>query len=352
MDAFSYIMNNEIGSIDELYKLYLNDPEQVEESWRNFFKGFDFARSSIQTNQTNVDSGQFDKELSVLSLIEDYRRRGHLFTKTNPVRTRRTYSPTLDLSNYGLTENDLNTVFQSGKNVGLDSAPLKDILDLLQQTYCQSIGAEYLYIRDPKVVQWLQKKMETNRNTPLFTEEEKKHFYNHLKEAVGFEQFIHKKFVGQKRFSLEGAEVTIPALDAVIEKGAELGISEFVIGMAHRGRLNVLTNIMKKPYEDVFREFAAVNYVDEETSLGDVKYHLGYNSVICTDKGKDVKLNLLPNPSHLEAVGPVTQGLGRALIRKDYNRSFDKLACIIIHGDAAVAIQCVLYEKLQMSQLD
>ncbi len=351
METFSYLMNSEIGSIDDLYKQYLIDPDKIDISWRNFFKGFDFARNGNGTNQNSFNSEHFDKELKVLALIEDYRRRGHLFTQTNPVRSRRKYTPTLDLDNYDLTEKDLEMVFQSAKSVGLQPAPLKDIIELLQETYCQSIGAEYLYIRDPKVVEWLQNKMESSRNTPVFTNEEKKHFYEHLKQAVGFEQFIHKKFVGQKRFSLEGAEITIPALDAVIEKGSEIGIEEFVIGMAHRGRLNVLTNIMKKPYEDVFREFAAKDY-DEEVSLGDVKYHLGYNSVICTDKGKNVRLNLLPNPSHLETVGPVAQGLGRALIRKEYNRSFDKLACILIHGDAAVAAQGVVYETIQMSQLD
>ena len=351
MEVLSYLMNSEISSIDELYKQYLVDPEKVDKSWQQFFKGFDFARADSHLIQNSSDSGNFDKELRVLSLIEDYRRRGHLFTKTNPVRSRRKYSPTLDLVNYGLSENDLDIVFQSAKNVGLKPSPLKVIIELLQQTYCQSIGAEYLYIRDPKVVEWLQVKMESTRNTPDFTNEEKKHFYEHLKQAVGFEQFIHKKFVGQKRFSLEGAEITIPALDAVIEKGADLGIKEFVIGMAHRGRLNVLTNIMKKPYEDIFREFAAIDY-DEDVSLGDVKYHLGYDSIISTDKGTDVRLNLLPNPSHLETVGPVTQGLARALIRKEYNRSFDKLACILIHGDAAIAIQGVVYETIQMSQLD
>src|SRR5208283_5091523 len=233
MEAFSYLMNSEIGSIEDLYRQYLIDPEKVNESWRLFFKGFDFARSGTSTFETTEDHKNFDKELSVLALIEDYRRRGHLFTKTNPVRSRRKYTPTLDLVNFHLSEDDLGTVFYSAKSVGLDPAPLKDIIELLQQTYCQSIGAEYLYIRDPKVVEWLQAKMESTRNTPDFTNEEKKHFYEHLKQAVGFEQFIHKKFVGQKRFSLEGAEITIPALDAVIEKGADLGIKEFVIGMAH-----------------------------------------------------------------------------------------------------------------------
>lgn len=349
MEPHSYLGNSEIGTIDDLYRQYLENPEALDQSWRNFFKGFEFARVNFSA-QGSVSS-EFDKELKVLSLIEGYRRRGHLFTLTNPVRARRKYTPTLDIENYGLSEADMDTVFQAGKDIGIGPATLRDILAFLKQTYCQSIGAEFLYIRDPRRLQWLQGKMESARNTPAFSVDEKRHFYEHLKVAVGFEQFIHKKFVGQKRFSLEGAETTIPALDAVIERGSELGIEEFVIGMSHRGRLNVLTNILKKPYEDVFREFSAIDY-DEEHSLGDVKYHLGYDNTIYTDNGKKVKLNLVPNPSHLEAVGPVVQGIARAKIRRDYNRSFDKLAAIIIHGDAAIATQGVVYETIQMSQLD
>jgi 2-oxoglutarate dehydrogenase E1 component len=351
MEPHSYIGNSEIGSIDDLYRQYLKNPDELDPSWKNFFKGFEFARANYIDPGSGTSSFEFDKEMKVLGLIEGYRRRGHLFTKTNPVRSRRKYEPTLDLENYGLSGADLDSVFHAGKDLGLGPAKLRDIVDLLQQTYCQSIGAEFLYIRNPQEVEWLQRKMESERNTPNFTVEEKKDFYDHLKLAVGFEQFIHKKFVGQKRFSLEGAETTIPALDAVIERGSELGIEEFVIGMAHRGRLNVLTNILKKPYEDVFREFAAIDY-DEEVALGDVKYHLGYDSIVCTDKGREIRLNLVPNPSHLETVGPVVQGIARAKIRKNYERSFDRLAAIVIHGDAAVATQGVVYETLQMSQLD
>ncbi len=352
MESFSYLGNSEIGSIEELYRQYLDNQDAVDESWRSFFKGFEFARTNYSSLHTETASSlEFDKEVKVLNLIEGYRRRGHLFTKTNPVRARRTYTPTLDLETYGLSETDSGTFFHSGKELGIGTSKLSDIVSFLKQTYCESIGAEFLYIRDPIVVQWLQNKMEKARNTPVFSAEEKKHFYEHLKIAVGFEQFIHKKFVGQKRFSLEGAEATIPALDAVIEHGSELGIEEFVIGMSHRGRLNVLTNIMQKPYEDIFREFVAIDY-DEEVSLGDVKYHLGYDSIIFTDSGKEVKLNLVPNPSHLETVGPVVQGISRAKIRKDYDRNFDKLAPIMLHGDAAIASQGVVYETLQMSQLD
>jgi 2-oxoglutarate dehydrogenase E1 component len=350
MESFSYLGNSETSAIEDLYRKYLQDPNNVDESWRNFFKGFDFARASY-TNSTNALGNGYDKEFAVLNLIEDYRRRGHLFTRTNPVRARRKYAPTLDLDNYNLSENDLDTTFVAGNEIGLGAAKLRDIIGFLQQTYCQSIGVEYLYIRHPFIVKWLQCRMEIARNSAEFTSSEKKVFYNQLKEAVGFEQFIHKKFVGQKRFSLEGAEVTIPALNAVIDKGSDMGIEEFVIGMAHRGRLNVLTNVMKKPYEDVFSEFIAIDY-DESVILGDVKYHLGYNSQVTTSNGKTVKLNLIPNPSHLEASGPVVQGLSRAKIRKDHNRDLKKLAPIILHGDAAIAAQGVVYETIQMSQLD
>jgi 2-oxoglutarate dehydrogenase E1 component len=349
MEPFSFLGNSEIGAVDDLYRQYLKNPESVDEHWRNFFKGFDFALTNFK--QPASSSIEFDKEMKVLTLIEGYRRRGHLFTKTNPVRARRRYTPTLDIENYGLSESDLNTEFQAGKEVGIGSVKLADIIDFLQQTYCQSIGVEYQYIRTPQVVEWLQQKMEAARNTPQFSKEEKIHFYNQLKVAVGFEQFIHKKFVGQKRFSLEGAESTIPAMGAIIEKGSELGIEEFVIGMAHRGRLNILSNIMQKPYEEIFREFAAIDY-DEENTLGDVKYHQGYDSTITSYNGKKIKLNLVPNPSHLETVGPVVQGIARAKIRKYYNRNVDKVAPIIIHGDAAIATQGVVYETIQMSQLD
>lgn len=349
MNDLTFLSNSEPGYIEDLYQRFLTKPEELDESWINFFKGFEFARMNF-TKSTGTQKN-LDKEFRVLNLIEGYRRRGHLFTLTNPVRTRRKYTPTLDLENYGLSENDLETVFQAGQEIGIGPAKLRDILNHLKQTYCQSIGAEYFFIRDPILVEWIQSKMELIKNTPRFTPEEKKMFYHHLKMAVGFENFIHRKFVGQKRFSLEGAEVMIPALDAVIGRGAELGIEEFVIGMSHRGRLNVLANILKKPYEKIFREFAATEY-DEENALGDVKYHLGYNSAITTDNGKKVLLNLVPNPSHLEAVGPVVQGLSRAFVRQKYGRDFNKLAAILIHGDAAIAAQGVVYETIQMSQLN
>ncbi|MEE4197272.1 MAG: 2-oxoglutarate dehydrogenase E1 component [Bacteroidales bacterium] len=348
MDKFSFTGNSDISAIDELYKQYTSDPKSVDQQWQKFFQGFEFAQKNYPA--TNQQGEILDHEFKVINLIEGYRKRGHLFTKTNPVRTRRKYSPTLALENYGLSESDLDTTFQAGKNIGIGAASLRAIVEHLETTYCQSIGAEYMFIRNPEIVSWLQEKMESRKNVPDFSHDERKHIYNHLKQAVGFENFIHRKFIGQKRFSLEGAEALIPALDAVIEKGADMGIREFILGMSHRGRLNVLANILEKPVEDIFAEFLGEEY-DENIALGDVKYHLGYGNTVHTENGKEVRLNLVPNPSHLEAVGPVVQGIAKAKIWGKYQHDYNRLAPIIIHGDAAIASQGVVYETLQMSQL-
>ena len=348
MNKFSFTGNSEISSIENLYEQYKSDPESIDIQWQKFFEGFEFAQKHFPAN---TNTGElFDKEFKVINLIDGYRKRGHLFTKTNPVRTRRKYSPTLAIENYDLEASDLTTVFQAGKYIGIGPATLQEIIDHLETTYCQSIGAEYMFIRNPEIVSWLQNKMEPIKNVPTFTSEERKHIYGHLKQAVGFENFIHRKFVGQKRFSLEGSESLIPALEAVIEKGTDLGIEEFIIGMSHRGRLNVLANILEKPVEDIFAEFLGEDF-DDEIALGDVKYHLGYGNTVKSDKGDKIRLNLAPNPSHLEAVGPVVQGIAKAKIWGKYKHDYNKLASIIIHGDAAIASQGVVYETIQMSQL-
>ena len=363
MDKFSFVGNSEIPSIESLYQQYLEDPDVLDSSWKQFFQGFEFAMANYKlagklsgspvsgTSTTDSSAEKVDKEFKVVNLITDYRQRGHFFTKTNPVRQRRQYFPSLDIENFDLSEADLDTVFQAGKRIGIGPAKLRDIIAHLQQCYCESVGVEFMYIRFPEVVQWLGRRMESVKNTPSFSPEEKKDILYHLDQAVGFEQFIHKNFVGQKRFSLEGAEALIPALDAIIEKGSELGVEEFIIGMAHRGRLNVLTNILRKPYLKVFREFVGKEY-DDNILQGDVKYHLGYGNDIVTDKGKTVRVNLVPNPSHLETVGAVTQGIARAKIDQKYKSDFNKLVPIVIHGDAALAAQGIVYEVIQMSQLN
>ncbi len=348
MDSLSFLSNLDANAIDQLYQQYLKDPESLEISWRKFFEGFEFALSNY--NGTEINSDTVDNEFKVIDFIDSYRKRGHLFTKTNPVRTRRKYFPTLDLENFGFNEKDLDKEFHAGKELGLGKTSLRKIEGYLKQTYCHSIGAEYMFIRDPEKQQWLKRRIEANMNTSVFSPEEKKEMFIHLKHAVGFENFIHKKFIGAKRFSLEGAEVLIPAMVAAIGKGADLGIEEFTIGMAHRGRLNVLANVLHKPYEKIFKEFEGGEY-EAGITLGDVKYHLGYGSTITTSNGKKVILNVAPNPSHLEAVGPIIQGIARARIDHLYQGDFNKIAPLIIHGDAAIAAQGVVYEVIQMSEL-
>jgi len=349
MDKHSYLSNGDVAAIEELYDKYLQDNNAVDDGWKKFFEGFEFARTNYDID--GEVSEEFHQEFKVINLINGYRQRGHLFTKTNPVHERRKYLPTLDIENFGLEESDLNTVFQAGTQIGIGPAKLRDIIDHLKQTYCQSIGVEYLFIRDPKVLTWLREKMEKSRNTPDFSINEKKHILSKLNQAVAFEQFLHTKFVGQKRFSLEGCETFIPALDAVIEQGAQLGIEEFIIGMSHRGRLNVLTNIFNKSYEDIFSEFEGTPY-DELTFGGDVKYHLGFSSDIKTNQGLNVHLSLSANPSHLESVDPVVEGVARAKIDNKYKGDYKKVAPMLIHGDASIAAQGIVYEVVQMSQLD
>ncbi len=343
----TYLSGAEIGYIDSLYEQYRQHPEKVDFGWRKFFEGFELGQQRSGDFAVTED---LHKELAVFNLIKNYRSRAHLFTDTNPVRERRKYTPTLDKENYGLNDSDLDKVFQAGKEIGLGAATLRSIIAHLEATYCESIGCEYIYIRTPEKVEWLQKRMESTRNQPNFSIEEKRQMLNKLNQAVAFENFIHTKFVGQKRFSLEGAEALIPAMDAIINHGAELGIEEYVIGMAHRGRLNVLANIMGKTYSDIFKEFEGQGF-DDALFEGDVKYHLGYSSEVKTPTGNKVKLTLSPNPSHLEAVDPVVEGISRAKIDGQYKGDLKKLAPILIHGDASLAGQGIVYEVQQMGNL-
>lgn len=348
MDKFSFLGALHTGLIEEMYDKYLHDSESIEEEWRNFFQGFDFAKE-VYTEE-DIPQG-FQKEFKVINLIDAYRKSGHLFTKTNPVRERRKYTPTLHYKNFGLEESDLVLEFQAGEQVGIGPSTLQDIINHLERVYCQSIGVEYMYIRDPQEIEWIKNRLHQNSNTPKFDVNQKKHILHKLNQAVAFENFLHKKFVGQKRFSLEGAESLIPALDALVEYSSELGVEEFVVGMAHRGRLNVLANIFNKTYKEIFSEFEGKLYEDEEIA-GDVKYHLGFTSIQKCNNGNEIKLNLTPNPSHLEAVDPVVEGITRAKIDKEYKGDVDKILPILLHGDAALAGQGVVYEVIQMAQLD
>lgn len=348
----TYLGNADPSAIEELYNKYLQNSQSVDETWRDFFDGFDFARvntAGAADTASNVASAHLEKEFKVLRLINDYRDRGHLFTATNPVRDRRKYFPTLDIENFGLTKEDMSTVFQAGNEIGIGPATLAAIISHLHDTYCASIGVEYKYIRHPEVVKWLEQKMESTRNRMEFSIADKKRILQKLNEAVVFENFLQLKFTGQKRFSLEGAETTIPALDAILEYGADMGIKEFTIGMSHRGRLNVLANILNKSYEDIFTEFEGKEF-DDNAFDGDVKYHLGFSSDLTTANGKKLHVAVIPNPSHLEAVDAVVQGIVRAKIDAQVGTVND-IAPILIHGDAAIAGQGIVYEVIQMSLL-
>jgi 2-oxoglutarate dehydrogenase E1 component len=348
MEKYSYIHNAHPQYIESLYNEYQKDPESVDISWQKFFAGYEFAVSS-DGKQKEVPA-HIQEEFKVLNLINGYRSRGHLFTLTNPVRTRRQYFPTLDIQNFGLNEKNLDTVYQAGSEIGIGPASLKDIIEHLKQTYCRSLGVEYMFIRHPAKIWWLKAKMESLKNTPSFSLEEKRHILRKLSQAVVFENFLHSKYVGQKRFSLQGGETLIPGIDAIIQKGAQMGIMEFVIGIPHRGRLNLLANILGKSYEEIFNEFEGNQYIDSVYG-GDVKYHLGYDSEVTTSSGQKVNLHLAPNPSHLEAVDPVVQGIARAKIDKKYKGDYTRVAPILIHGDAAIAGQGIVYEVIQMSLL-
>jgi 2-oxoglutarate dehydrogenase E1 component len=349
IDKFSYLNNTDPNWIEEQYLMFLKTPDLTEPSWRQFFEGFEFSRKNYQAPNEIPENVQ--KEFKVINLINGYRNRGHLFTKTNPVRERRKYTPTLGIENFGLEEKDLVTVFQAGNEVGIGASTLQEIIKHLQLCYCQSVGTEFIYIRDPERYNWLRNKIEKKEKNQ-FSPTDKKNILVKLSRASTFEQFLHKKFVGQKRFSIEGGESLIPSLDAIIQKGSSLGVQEFVIGMAHRGRVNALVNIFQKNPESIFNEFEGKEY---EAALGefdgDVKYHLGYSTDVTADNGESVHLTLSPNPSHLEAVDPIVEGITRAKIDQ-YLLDEKKIVPILIHGDAAIAGQGIVYEIIQMAHLD
>jgi 2-oxoglutarate dehydrogenase E1 component len=356
VDNFSFLNAAHSAYFSEMYDQYLKDPDSLEPSWKAFFQGYDFANSDFLKEEVLEGVSlqvpdHVQKEFKVINLINGYRSRGHLFTKTNPVRARRTYTPTLSLENFGLSDNDLDTVFNAGDIIGLGPQPLKIIVSHLEEIYCDSIGVEYMYIRNPEIISWIQNKLNINNNQPSFSNDQKIKLITKLIEAVSFENFLHTKFVGQKRFSLEGGESLIPALDILIEAAAEKGVQEFVMGMAHRGRLSTLVNIFGKSAKTVFSEFEGKDY-EEQIFDGDVKYHLGWTSKRTTSNNKKINLNIAPNPSHLEAVGSIVQGISRSKLDKYFNNDSGKVLPIIVHGDAAIAGQGLVYELVQMAKLD
>ncbi|MEN2281857.1 2-oxoglutarate dehydrogenase E1 component [Algoriphagus sp. SE2] len=373
MDKFSFIANAHISYIDELYASFRSDPSSIDPSWKEFFEGFDFAltnydvdgngaetalsgkpapkNGALATPGTIMDMEQLPKEIKVRALIHAHRSRAHLRSKTNPVRERRDRKALIDPEYFGLGPEDMNTEFQAGNEIGIGKAKLSTIIDALKKIYEGPMGFEYLYIRDPEMLDWFKTKVEKEALAFNPSVDEKKRILFKLNQAVVFENFLHTKYLGQKRFSLEGGESSIAFLDAVINTSANLGVKEVMIGMAHRGRLNVLANIMGKTYEQIFSEFEGTAKPDLTMGDGDVKYHMGYSSDIITPEDKKVHLKLAPNPSHLEAVNPVVEGFIRAKIDTEHKGDKTKALPILIHGDAAVAGQGIVYEVTQMADL-
>ena len=357
MDKYSFLNAAHTAYFADLYEQYLKNPDSVEPSWRAFFQGYDFGSENYGMDNEIIEGvstqipEHVQKEFQVVKLIDGYRNRGHLFTRTNPVRARRKYAPTLEIENFGLSQSDLQTTFSAGDILGLGKTSLQNIINHLERIYCDSIGVEYMYIRKPEEIEWIQKKLNVDDNQPQFSADQKKHILKKLNEAVSFESFLHTKYVGQKRFSLEGNESLIPALDALIENAADHGVKEFVMGMAHRGRLSTLTNIFGKSAKDIFSEFDGKDY-EQKVFDGDVKYHLGWTSDRVTDGGKQINLNIAPNPSHLETVGAVVEGIARAKQDEKYQNDPSQVLPIVVHGDAAVSGQGLVYEIVQMAQLD
>ncbi|GAC1426981.1 MAG: 2-oxoglutarate dehydrogenase E1 component [Flavisolibacter sp.] len=369
MKDFSFITSSSPGFVENLYKEFIQNPESIDADYRKFFEGFDFAmayggqgtngtqgKSQIQTTPAPLPSthtrGQspIEKEFSVYNLILAYRKKGHLVAKTNPIRERKNRGANLELKFFGLGDADLQQTFWVGQFLSLPSATLQQILDQLEKIYASHVGVEYQYILNQERIEWLEKEIESTMNQPVPLPK-KRRILDKLNEGVIFEKFLHTKYVGQKRFSLEGGETTIPALDAMITTGVDLGVQEVVIGMAHRGRLNILANILGKTYEQIFSEFEGTAIPDQTMGSGDVKYHLGFGSEVETGSGKKVHLKLSPNPSHLETVDSVVLGYCRAKADILYKSEFDSVLPILIHGDASLAGQGIVYEILQMSNL-
>ncbi len=376
MDKYSFLNAANTQFFADLYDQYVENPDSVEASWRAFFQGFDFARENygedffeeevvlaqsqsrevptpvVASAQVSLPiSDKVEKELRVLNLIKAYQQRAHLFAKISPITQRPSYEPALAIENFGLTQADLNTVFDAAKELQLQPSPLSLIIKKLEDTFTQSIGIEFDYIESFKVKEWIQNKLYATDFLKDFTKEEKVRILQKLAESTALENFFHNKYVGQKRFSLEGNEAVIPAIDALIELAAnEKDVKEVVIGMAHRGRLNMLINILGKNLQDVFSEFDGKDYENPEFD-GDVKYHLGLTSLRTTTKGKEVLLNLAPNPSHLETVASVLEGIARAKQDIHYADKPSQVLPIVIHGDAAVAGQGIVYEVMQMERL-
>ena len=366
MDKYSFLNAASTAFFGDLYDKYQQNPDAVEPSWRAFFQGFDFAQEQygitdddttpivverVVNNDNPALLDKVKKEFAVLNLINGYRTYGHLFAQINPLRPREPHTPTLEIEKYGLSSADLNTVFDAAAEIGLNPSPLSKIIETLQATYCKSVGVQYQHIQSEEERTWITQRLQLNHNTTPFTKEQKLQILEKLNQATSFENFLHTKYVGQKRFSLEGNDSLIPGLDFMVEAATQYGVTHLVLGMAHRGRLNVLANIFHKNPQNIFSEFDGKDYEMDDWFDGDVKYHLGITTQRISRTGKTIDMNLVPNPSHLEAVNAVVAGITRAKQDRYCQDDARKALPIIIHGDAAASGQGIVYETVQMCGL-
>jgi 2-oxoglutarate dehydrogenase E1 component len=333
-----------VEAIEAAYRQWRHDPDSVDESWRWFFEGFELGTARPAAGDS--------RQGSVVRLIYAYRDLGHFLAHLDPLNEPRGNHPLLELSEFGLAEADLDRTFDTAPFIGLArTAALRQLLTALRDTYCRTIGVEYMHIQDTRIRRWLQERMETRRNRPNFSHDQKLRILKGLHYAELFERFLQTRYPGEKRFSLEGAETLIPLLEAIVERAPDSGIREIIFGMAHRGRLNVLANILRKPYEEIFAQFEKNYLPDSMDGDGDVKYHLGFSSDRTNTRGAAVHLSLSPNPSHLEAVDPVVEGRTRAKQTAFGDTERKRGIPLLIHGDAAFAGQGLVAETLNLSQL-
>ncbi len=344
MSRTSFVGRWNLDAIEDAYQRWQNDPHSVDAYWQAFFEGFELAGKYPTAEHDEAQTG-------VVRLIYNYRDLGHFQAHLDPLSPPPPPHPLLQLEMFGLSEADLDRTFDASALYGMKKATLREILQYLCETYSRTIGVEFVHIQDTNIRKWLRERMEMHRNKPPMPLRQKIRILMNLHFAELFEKFLHTRYVGQKRFSLEGAETLIPVLDALVEKSPELGIQELIIGMAHRGRLNVLANILRKPYQDIFSEFEDNFVADSMDGDGDVKYHLGFSSDIVTSSGGKVHLSLTPNPSHLEAVNPVVEGRTRAKQRIFGDTERRRGVPLLIHGDAAFAGQGIVCETLNLSNL-
>ena len=337
--------------IDSQYEQWKADPNAVSRDWRFFFEGFEMGHDMDREADAVYDEKQALKQSRVDELIRRYREIGHLLACLDPLTACPTDHPLLNLSAFDLTLKDLDAKFYAKGLIENHRASLKDIINTLKETYCRSIGVEFMHLQDPQERKWLQDRMEPVRNKPDLKRDDKLRIMEKLYQAALFEQFLHKKYLGQTRFSLEGAEAVVPLLDVLVDRAASQGCREIILGMAHRGRLNIQAHVLNKSFEEIFTEFESCYDPDEVFGAGDVKYHNGYLADIKTRRGEPLRFFLVNNPSHLESVDPVVQGFVRArqdILGDDKNNA---ILPLLIHGDAAFSGQGVVTETLNMSQL-